>query len=75
MIDAYRWLENPDSEETQIFVDEQNSLAQYYLEKASSRDAIRAKLSELWDYKRTECPKKFGSRYFYLANIGMRNQS
>lgn len=72
--DPYRWLENPDSEETQTFTEEQNYLAETYLEKASWRDAIRAKLTEMWDFKKTECPRKHGSRYFFIENMGLQNQ-
>ena len=39
--DPYRWLEDPESEETKMFVEEQNKLTNSFLEKTKYREDIR----------------------------------
>ena len=73
--DPYRPLEDPDSEATRSWVEAQNELTLSYLEDIPSRDGIRARLSELWDYERTEIPVMEGGRIFFRVNSGLQNQS
>jgi prolyl oligopeptidase len=75
--DPYRWLEENvrDSPEVQRWVEAENKLTFSYLEKIPQRDAIKQRLSELWNYERYTTPEKMGGRYFYLHNSGLQNQS
>lgn len=73
--DPYRWLENPDSLETQRWIQAQNALAQPYLEAIPAREHIKQRMTQLWNYERYDIPVKRGKHYFYLRNDGLQNQS
>ncbi|NGZ84847.1 S9 family peptidase [Duganella sp. SAP-35] len=73
--DPYRWLEDANSAETGDWVQAQNKLTQSYLSQIPGRDAIRARLTKLWNYERFSVPFKEGGRYFYSRNDGLQNQA
>ncbi len=73
--DPYRWLENPDSPETQIWINEQNNITFKYLEQISVRETIKERITKLWNYEKYGIPFKEGDRYFYFKNDGLQNQS
>jgi prolyl oligopeptidase len=73
--DPYRWLEDANSAETKEWVDAQNKLTQGYLGQIPARDAIKARLTKLWNFERYGVPYKEGGRYFYSRNDGLQNQS
>ena len=73
--DPYRWLEDANSADTAAWVQEQNKLTQGYLAQIPGRDAIKARLTKLWNYERFSVPFKEGGRYFYSRNDGLQNQA
>jgi len=73
--DPYRWLENPDSEETKAWVEEQNQITFSYLGEIPVREQIKQRLTQLWNYEKYGSPFKEGDRYFYFKNDGLQNQS
>ena len=73
--DPYRWLEDPDSEETKAWVEAQNQVTFGYLNQIPQREAIKNRLTQLWDYEKYGIPFKRGDRYFYYKNDGLQNQS
>ena len=73
--DPYRWLEDANSDETHAWVEAQNKLTQDYLAQIPGRDAIKNRLTKLWNYERFSVPFKEGGRYFYSRNDGLQNQS
>ena len=73
--DPYRWLENPDSEETQAWIAEENKVTSHYLENIRAKQQIQQRLTQLWDYEKYGSPFKRGGRYFYFKNDGLQNQS
>jgi prolyl oligopeptidase len=73
--DPYRWLEDPDSEETKAWVEAQNQVTFGYLNQIPQREAIENRLTQLWDYEKYGIPFKRGDRYFYYKNDGLQNQS
>ncbi len=73
--DPYRWLEDPDSEATEAWVEAQNKLTFGYLDKIGERSAIASRIEELWNYEKFSIPFREGARYFYFKNDGLQNQS
>lgn len=75
VLDPYRWLENTESAESQEWIEAQNKLTNQYLRTIGEREAIRNRLTELWNYERYTAPSKVGSKYIYSRNDGLQNQS
>jgi len=73
--DPYRWLEDDNSAATKEWVEAQNRVAVDYLATIPERAAIKARLTELWNFERYGVPFKEGGRYFYYKNDGLQNQS
>jgi prolyl oligopeptidase len=73
--DPYRWLEDANSAQTKQWVDAENAVTQAYLGQIPQREAIRQRLTKLWNYERYSVPSKEGGRYFYSRNDGLQNQS
>jgi prolyl oligopeptidase len=73
--DPYRWLEDANSAETKQWVDAENAVTQAWLGQIPQREAIRQRLTKLWNYERYSVPSKEGGRYFYSRNDGLQNQS
>ncbi|TFW29814.1 S9 family peptidase [Massilia arenosa] len=73
--DPYRWLEDANSDETHQWVEAQNKVTQAYLGQIPQREAIKQRLTKLWNYERYSVPFKEGGRYFYSRNDGLQNQS
>ncbi len=73
--DPYRWLEDANSAETKEWVDAQNKVTQAYLAQIPNRDAIKQRLTKLWNYERFSVTYKEGGRYFYSRNDGLQNQA
>jgi len=73
--DPYRWLEDPDSAETQEFVKLQNEVTTPYIQESPVIGDIKARLTELWNFPKYSCPMKRGNRYFFYKNSGLQNHS
>jgi prolyl oligopeptidase len=73
--DPYRWLEDTDSAETHAWVEAENKLTFGYLEQLPYRQAIRDRLTKLWNYERFTTPSQYGGRYFFQHNDGLQNQN
>lgn len=73
--DPYRWLEQMDSPAVQQWVTAQNALAKPMLESLPQRQALKERLTALWNYERIGTPFRHGERYFYYRNDGLQDQS
>ena len=73
--DPYRWMENLESKETADWVASQNALAEPFLEGLPLREALRARLTEVWNYSRRSAPWRRGPWYFDFRNDGLQNHN
>ncbi|KAM5565243.1 hypothetical protein ABKV19_019325 [Rosa sericea] len=74
--DPYRWLEDPDSEETKEFVQKQVELTQTVLKECDDvRGKLSDKITKLFDHPRYDTPFRRGSKYFYSHNTGLQAQN
>lgn len=73
--DPYRWLEDDRSAETGDWVKTQNKTTEAYLARIPFRDAIRKRLTELWNYEKFGAPFKEGEYTYFYKNNGLQNQS
>ena len=73
--DPYRWLEDDHSVETKSWVNAQNKLTQTYLAQIPYRDAIRKRLTKLWNYEKFSAPFKEGKYTYFYKNDGLQNQA
>ncbi|HEX6260416.1 MAG TPA: hypothetical protein VFZ51_07155, partial [Woeseiaceae bacterium] len=75
--DPYRWLETDvrQSSEVSDWVERQNAVTEAYLASIPEREAIRRRLTELWNYPRYSAPSQVGGKYFFRKNDGLQNQA
>jgi len=75
--DPYRWLEDDvrTSKDVADWVTAENKVTFDYLGAIPERDAIKTRLTKLWNYEKMGVPFKHGGRYFFSRNDGLQNQS
>ena len=73
--DPYRWLEDLDSTDTAAWIAAQNKVTFAYLESLPQREAIRKRLTELWDYRRTGLPVLEAGQLWFSQNTGLQRQA
>ncbi|KAH9613906.1 hypothetical protein KSS87_000904 [Heliosperma pusillum] len=73
--DPYRWLEDPESEETIEFIDNQVKIADSVLEECDLRDKIKKKITDLVNFPRCGVPFKRADKYFHFYNSGLQAQN
>ena len=73
--DPYRWLENDTAADTRAWVKEQVTNTNAYLSQIPFRDAIKQRLTELWNYEKFSAPFKEGKYTYFYKNDGLQNQA
>lgn len=77
-VEHFKWitrLEDPDSEETKEFVQNQVKLTETVLKTCDVRDKLHEKITKLFDHPRYEAPFRRGNKYFYFHNTGLQAQN
>ena len=75
--DPYRWLEADVRTDQKVadWVTAQNKVTDAYLATLPKRDAIRQRLTELYNFERFGIPRVKGGVQFFTRNSGLQNQS
>lgn len=75
--DPYRWLEDDvrESDGVRRWVEAQNKVTFGYLDGIPQREAIRRRLTELWNYPKYSVYQRADGRYFFFKNDGLQNQA
>ncbi|MDF1505652.1 prolyl oligopeptidase family serine peptidase [Roseisolibacter sp. H3M3-2] len=73
--DPYRWLEDLDGADTKGWIAAQNAVTFGYLDATAGRDAIKQRLTEMWNYPRVSLPYRQGGRLWFTKNTGLQRQS
>lgn len=73
--DPYRWLENDTSTATEAWVKAENAVTDAYLAKIPFRDALKNRMSQLFNYEKMGVPVKHNGKYYTFRNTGLQNQS
>lgn len=74
--DPYRWLEADVRTDAKVraWVDQESRFTEAYLATLPGRDAIKARLTQLWNFEKFAVPQIRGERLFYRRNSGLQNQ-
>lgn len=75
--DPYRWLEEDvrKSQDVANWVEAQNRVTFAYLESIPQREAIKKRITDLFNFEKISAPFKVGGRYFFFRNDGLQNQN
>ncbi len=72
--DPFRWLEDEESPRTREWVQAQDESARQFLAAAPGREAIRRRLSEVFNYTKYQVPSKSAGRYYFQRSDGLQDQ-
>jgi prolyl oligopeptidase len=73
--DPYRWLEDAKSPEVQAWMTVEDALARAELAKLPERDAIAARLKQLFYVDSVSAPTHRGSRHFYVRRHATKEKA
>ncbi len=73
--DPYRWLEDLGSDATKAWIGAQNGVSLQLLERLPHRAALLARLTQLWDFPRTDLPLREAGQLFFRRNTGLQKQA
>src|SRR5215510_221170 len=73
--DPYRWMEDLNAPEVKQWVDAENAVTSKYLDSLPVRDALKKRITELYDYPRVTIPYFEGRHWFYSRNTGLQRQA
>jgi prolyl oligopeptidase len=73
--DPYRWMEDLNAAAVKQWVDAENAITFKYLEALPQREALKKRITELWNYPKVTGPRYEGRQWFYTRNSGLQRQS
>jgi prolyl oligopeptidase len=73
--DPYRWMEDLNSPELKRWIGAENAITLKYLDSLPARDALKKRITELYNYPRVTVPFHRGRHWFYRRNTGLQRQA
>ncbi len=73
--DPYRWLETEKADDVQAWMTAQDTFARAELAKYPGRDALAARLTEVFYYDAISAPSHAKGRYFYTRKLAAKEKS
>jgi prolyl oligopeptidase len=73
--DPYRWLESDTASAVRRWIEEQNAVTFRYLDSIPFRPALKERLTELMDYRRSTLPSRHRQWFVFSQNDGLQNQN
>jgi prolyl oligopeptidase len=75
--DPYRWLEDDVRKNKDVadWVEAENKVTFAFLESIPEREAIKKRITDIYNYEKISAPFKVGGRYFFFRNDGLQNQN
>ncbi|HET7584048.1 MAG TPA: prolyl oligopeptidase family serine peptidase [Gemmatimonadaceae bacterium] len=73
--DPYRWMEDLNAPDVAQWVAAENALTKSYMARIPYRDAIKKRITELWNYPKVSLPQREGGKLFFRKNSGLQRQS
>src|SRR5712692_4604012 len=74
IVDRYRYLENPNDPDTELYVEQELGYTRTILDPLPGRDKINARLSQLLEIGAVGAPQMGGKYYFHTRREGDQNQ-
>ncbi len=73
----YQWMEDLNAAPVHAWVASENAVTADYFSHLASRDFVKRRLTELWNFPRTSLPVRgdLGKIWFYQKNSGLQRQS
>jgi prolyl oligopeptidase len=68
-------MEDLNSPELKRWIDAENAITFKYLDALPDRDALKTRITELYNYPRVSPPRFEGRHWFYTRNTGLQRQS
>jgi len=74
--DPYRWLEDVISPDVKRWIEAQNAFTEAFLKDpaGAQREKIRARVEELWNYRKVRPPRFGGDKLYVIDNSGLDEQ-
>jgi prolyl oligopeptidase len=71
----YRWMEDLNAPGVGAWITAENAVTTAYLSQLPGREAMRQRLTALWNYPRVGLPRREHGMLFYTKNTGLQRQS
>src|ERR1700719_4168658 len=70
----YRWMEDLNAGQVGAWITAENAVTTAYLSQLPGREAMRQRLTALWNYPKVGLPQREHGALFYTKNTGLQRQ-